>query len=529
MKQTEQKLPAHAWLSILCVFIVSVLVFVYYEVTPYYADDLNFGVRWKDYIMGEISSFDWGEYANWLKWELSDDSFRAFNILLPLFIYLPKTIFNLLTAIIFGLIAVFTCRVAGIPIKEALRVNLSMAGLLLMLPWEDGMTSIAFTLNYVWELLPALLSLWLLTRAYRHGITILIVTGFVAGWGQELAGCALIAGYAVWCLINYKTFNRRTLYVFIPLALATMFLVINACFGRYTKHLIYDMTLFDWYYPLQMLVIFVTNFSLVAIALFLTFILTLRRSSRKTLVSMRSGAMPIIFTAMIVSTVEGWLLTEIGTRSCWFAQFFALLVILSLIKSFAPQPLIKSSIVSNVLSAIVLGLVSANLIIGTLATRSIAAETEFIIKNYLIPDTDGCRFSPMESFKDLPPLAYNRLPLAATRELSILWVNYRNFFGKGNEPYPIPSRLRDINLSELIKIPGQNPFYFYHGWIVRKASHKGHSQQQYVITYNWGVRRNANFEYAPFIDDNGIAWDFAMITSNDAQSRWAKIKSIDTK
>lgn len=531
MKQYLAKISAPTWLSIWSIICVSTLLFLYYQATPYYGDDLGFGIRWKDYILGQTEVFDWGEYLSWLKWQLTDDSFRAFNILIPLFLYFPKVVFNLLTAIIFALTVMLTCRVADIEINRPLRVNLVMAAILFCLPWEDGMTSIAFTLNYLWELPPVLLSIIFLIDPDKHSRLLLAATGFFTGWGHELAGCAMIGGYAVWWLINRKRFNPRTLYIFIPLTAATLFLVINAYFGRYTRHLIYNITWIDWSDLRQMAMLFLTNFPLVLIALLFILATAACSHTRKILALSftSSKTLPLILAAMLISTIEGWLLSEIGTRAYWFAQFFALLAIGLLAQLFFVRPVFKRYTTGYTISAVALMATSVNLISGTIATRKLSSEIQTIIDKYLMSKTKNNRFFPMETFKDLPVSAFNRLPLAATRELSILWVNYRYFYGNGNETYPIPDRLRHTDPDKLVKIPGDNPFSFYNGWIVERVTGEIDPNRQYVITYSWGVKRNANYEYNRFTDDTGRQWNFVMNPFNDAQSRWASIKRIDRK
>lgn len=531
MKQYLAKISTPIWLSVVSIICVSTLLFLYYQATPYYSDDLNFGIRWKDYILGYTDHFDWSEYLSWLKWQLTDDSFRAFNILIPLFLYFPKVVFNLLTAIIFALIVVLTCRVAGINLNRPLRVNLVMAAILLCLPWEDGMTSIAHTINYLWELPPLLLSIIFLANPDKHSRLLLATTGFITGWGHELIGCAMIGGYAVWWFINRKRFNPRTLQIFIPLAAATLFLIINSYFGRYTKHPIFNITWIDWSDLLQTSLVFITNFPLVSIALLFILATAVCSRTRKVLVlSLTSSKrLPLILTAMLISTIEGWLLSEIGTRAYWFSQFFALLAIALLAQQFFPNSVFKRHTLGYAISAVALTLISSNLISGTIATRELSSEAKTIVDNYLMNEAKNNRFFPMESFKDLPVLAFNRLPLADTQELSIFWASYRYFYGNGDEPYPIPYQLRHIDPAKLVKIPGDNPFSFYDGWIVENADNPDNSPRQYVITYSWGVRRNANYEYNQFTDDTGHQWNFVMNPYNDAQSRWARIKRIDRK
>lgn len=516
-----------SWISIGSITCVSFLLFLYYQSTPYYGDDLNLGIRWKDYILGHTECFDWGAYLSWLKWQLTDDSFRAFNILIPLFIYLPKVVFNLLTALIFAFTAILTCRVADINLNRPLRVSLVMGALLLCLPWENGMTSIAFTLNYLWELPPVLLSILFLKAPDTHSRTTLAAVGFLAGWGQELAGCAMIGGYAVWWLINRRDFNRRSLYIFLPLAAATLFLVINASFGRYSKHPVYHIAGFDWSRPLEMAVIFITHYFLTSVAALTLIVSLIFTKLRKSVKQLLSGTFPLVFTAMIIATIEGWMLTETGERSQWFPAFFALVAISMLFDAGVPLPLVKNRIAAISIYATINTVIWVNLISGIVWIKRSAKETADITAGYLMREKPDERFYDMETFHNLPLTAYNRMPLSVTRELSLLWSNYCKFYGNGNEPYPIPSRLRHINEASLKKIPGENPFYYYDGWIVERLGDKTASERHFVITYSWGVRRNANFELNEFSADNGHKWNFVMIPFSDSQSRWAKIKSVD--
>lgn len=515
-------------LSLTIIAVISLLVFAYYSVTPYYADDLYFGCRWHDYVLGLSDLFDWNEYARWIIYQITDDSPRFFNLLIPLFLYLPKSIFNILSSLIFGLTVYLSARCCGISTNNPLRLAMMTICILLLFPWEDGMTSISHTLNYLWVSLTVLLFLLAFNQSQAFSTPGLIAIGIFAGWGHETIGTALISGCIMWLLINRKAMNSRRLYLCLSLLVVTLALLSVMTFGRFTNHLFFKLNTSAESIVISHLIYdLLTKYNLVVLSIALLLVALTVRRSRTLVIKMLQGGYPLVFTAMLTSTVEGIVLGNIGARVSWFPQFFGLLSSAMLMNCLFPHPLLKKYIGYG-LSFILLLIMQANLVAGTLITNRQSQQFKSICHNYLMKERPE-PFHDMSAMISPSPIAFNRLPLSISGRERLLWTSFSRFYAGRDMDYPVPSSLRNIVDGDLTKIPGDNPFYRHSsGWIVRAES-SDNANDAYVITPHWGVRQEASYEYVPFTAADGRHWEVAYNIRTDAQARWAGIEKIDQR
>lgn len=515
-------------LSLTIIAVISLLVFAYYSVTPYYADDLYFGCRWHDYVLGLSDLFDWNEYARWIIYQITDDSPRFFNLLIPLFLYLPKSIFNILSSLIFGLTVYLSARCCGISTNNPLRLAMMTICILLLFPWEDGMTCVAYTLNYLFSSLIALLFLHAFENVDRERNSYIIIISLLAGWCHETLGTSLIAGIAVWLVINRRSCDKKHLYATIPLVAATLMLLAIMFFGRYTSKMYFKLILSYADIPISYVAYdLVTKYNLVILSIALLLTAMMMRLARLKIKSLLRGTFSIVFTAMLVLTIEGIMLGNIGLRITWFPQLFGLLSSAILINKFIPDKILRNRITHIIFLSILTIAISANLIAGIIVTKRQAAQLNVICTEYF--GGNGNRFQKMSAFVNITPLAFNRSPLAVMRKGGIIWDGYLAFYAGRDMDYPVPSSLRNIVDGDLTKIPGDNPFYRHSsGWIVRAES-SDNANDAYVITPHWGVRQEASYEYVPFTAADGRHWEVAYNIRTDAQARWAGIEKIDQR
>lgn len=527
MLRLKSLLPAQR-LSLAIIAIVSLFIFAYYSATPYYADELYFACRWRNYILGAADYFDWNEYIRWAGYQITDDSPRFCNLLIPLFLYLPKFIFNSLTALMFGLTVYLAGRCCDISTNHPLRLVMITICVLMLFPWEDGMTSIAHTLNYLWVSPVALMFILAFRQPQRFSTGGLITIGIFAAWCHETIGTALISGYVIWLLINRKTIDRRLRYLCVPLLIVTLTLLSVMTIGRFTNHLFFKL-----YTSAESIVIshliydLLTKYNLVLLSITLLLAAFTVRRSRTLVIKMLQGGYPLVFTAMLTLTVEGIVLGNIGTRVSWFPQLFGLLSSAMLINRLFPRPLLKAA-VGYGLTVVLALIMSVNLVAGTIITYRQARQFKSICHNYLMRERPE-PFHDMSALASPSPLAFNRLSIGAIGCKHLIWTSFTRFYAGHDMDYPVPLSLKDLADHDLTKIPGDNPFYRHSsGWIVR-AEAPDNTDAAYVVTPFWGVRQEASFEYVPFTADDGRRWEVVYNTRTDAQARWAGIKKIDQR
>lgn len=524
-----KRLTAAQRLSMTIISVVSLLLFAYYSVTPYYADDLNFGKYWPQYFTQGYKTFDWAIFYEWIRLQIAEDSPRIFNLLLPIFAYLPKCVFDILITIAIGSLIILLARCSSVSFGHPLRIAFITAAITLLFPWEDGMTCMAYSLNYLYSSVVGLLFIQAFNAADKKKNGYLMLIGTLAGWCHETLGTALIAGVGVWGIINYRTCKNKYLYLILPLVIATLSLLIIMTIGRYTHKLFFTLNYFYRSADISFIIYeLVTKYNLVILSIILLCSgLTMNRFRRQ-IRQMLSGTYQIAFTTMLVLTVEGIILANIGFRVIWFPQLFGLLSSSMLINVMFPAPLIKKRNCGIILAVLFLIITSCNLIAGAITTKRQAEQLDSICNLYL-KTTSGGQFHEMSAFINITPLAFNRVPLAVLRRQSITWVSFINFYSDSDKSYPVPLSLKDLADRDLTKIPGDNPFFLHSsGWIVRAKS-PDTDNAAYIVTPHWGVRQDASFEYVSFTADDGRQWEVAFNTRTDAQARWAGIKTIDQR
>lgn len=523
-----KRLTAAQRLSLTIISVVSLLLFAYYSVTPYYADELYFACRWRDYILGTSDHFDWNEYIKWAIYRITDDSPRFCNLLIPLFLYLPKFVFNIITSMVFGVTVYLIGRCCDISTNHPLRLAIITIYVLMLFPWEDGMTSMAHTLNYLWVSPVALLFVLAFRQPNRFSSRELVTIGIFTAWSHETIGTALISGLIIWLLLNRKTINRRLRYLCLPLMIVTIILLSLMTIGRFTNHLFFKLNTSAGSMVVSHLIYdLLTKYNLVLLSIALLVGAATTRRWRAAVAEMLSGGYPLVFTAMITLTVEGIVLGNIGARVTWFPQLFGLLSSMMLINRLFPRPILKDKI--GYISAVFITLImSVNLVSGTIITHRTATQFKSICNSYLMNQRPE-PFHEMSALASPNPLAFNRLSIGAIGRKQLIWTSFTRFYAGHDMDYPVPLSLKDLADRDLTKIPGDNPFFLHSsGWIVRAKS-PDTDNAAYIVTPHWGVRQDASFEYVSFTADDGRQWEVAFNTRTDAQARWAGIKTIDQR
>jgi hypothetical protein len=166
---------------------------------------------------------------------------RLSNIICIFFILLPRTVVNIIDAIVGSVFFFMLFKVVNVRFKTA-SINTLVVGTALFwmaFPWYENMTSTDFYINYVWSSVFVLLVVYLLRDSHKFSnLQLAAVTFFamLAVWIHEAFGCALIAyTFFVW-LLGAKIDKRSRFIIGLGMCVG---LVILSC--GYTTHKIGGM------------------------------------------------------------------------------------------------------------------------------------------------------------------------------------------------------------------------------------------------------------------------------------------------
>lgn len=502
--------------ALLSISAVWILTSMLYLVTPLYYDDIQY------------QPFTTQHYGDFISFMFTRDSPRMLNLMFPVFLHaLPKSVVNILSAILWALSIVLVCRCSGIRLKRFTRVAATIFAMELFLPWDNGMTCIIFTLNYVWSLPLAIgVIICFCEEKTTKSITRLLplaILGFCAGWIQESESLPILCGIMVWCAVNRTTLSRRRLWIAVPMIVSCLSLIAVSSFSRYShSNLPHD----TFGQPLSMLV-YVTltrSSGMIAVTLLLHALL-LRREYRMRLWRSRRGPLPILLTAMYASSAIGIALWVMGTHLFWFSQLFAIMSAMTIINVSWQKPFIKNLTVGYIAASIIMILVLVHLISAIMFTRREAVNLRIIEETYLKTDSPD-RFYDMTPQTRLPLTAWNKLGVANIYNVSWMWRIHSLHFSHRVKDLPVPADLRHISIAGLRKVPGDSPLYHY-GDLLVMPDDGTRGAINLTITYRYGVRKTARFNLSPFAADDGGRWIYAVNDAADPQSRWIAISEIN--
>lgn len=510
---STRHIPLFALLSILAVWVLSSML---YLVTPLFYDDVQY------------LHFTPQHYGDFISFMISYDSPRMLNLLFPVFLHtLPKTVVNLLAGTLWTLSIILMCRCSGMRLNRYTRMAALILAMEFLLPWDNGMTCIIFTLNYIYSLPFAIGVIICFCDGKPVGsfprLLLLAILGFCAGWIQESESFPIICGIAVWRALNRTAISRRRLWIAIPMVVSCLSLIIVSSFGRYTHS---NVSFDSFNQPLSML-IYVTltrTYGTVIVTLLLLALLA-HRKFRMRLWLARRGPLPILLTAMYVSTAIGITLWNMGTHLSWFPQLFAILSAMTIINIVWQKPLIKNRAGGLAVGAVIMAIAITNLVTAVRFTRNEARNLHIIENTYLKADSPD-KFYELTPQTRLPLAAWNKLGVANIYNTTWMWRVHSLHYSQRVKELPVPSELSRITPSVLQKVPGNSPLYRF-GDLLVMPDDGTRKPIILTVTYRYGVRKTMRFNISPFIADNGGRWIYVVNETTDIQSRWIAITEIN--
>lgn len=182
--------------------------------TDYSLDDLFYLTAFKDVKIG-TQPLDWGEYFDFFFTHYTDVNGRFGDKLLTLFLLLPKWLFALISAIMYGLTVFLSYKIieqSGN--KDSLLATGLIATTIIFLPWYDNIFVASYCVNYLWATPFALTAAYLIlnekkTASKGRFIKILpAIFIFIGGAWHEGFGIPLSLGFTLYALFERKHLNR---------------------------------------------------------------------------------------------------------------------------------------------------------------------------------------------------------------------------------------------------------------------------------------------------------------------------------
>ncbi len=207
LNQTSQlragQSPRYDYAVVAVMYAVVVCNAVMFWFLPYSGDD------W-----GYLSTFhgpcvfadSWDAYPQWLKQHIKFNNARIFDLQLPWLLALPRAVLTLLSTAAVGLLYYFSMKSAGV-MRSRPWALLMIAGMTWALPWWDAATVWACIVNYVWSAALIVAAWWLIACERPAGVWSTVgamAVAFVAGCSHEGGALPLAIALWVWLLWRRK-------------------------------------------------------------------------------------------------------------------------------------------------------------------------------------------------------------------------------------------------------------------------------------------------------------------------------------
>ncbi|MCC8175916.1 MAG: DUF6056 family protein [Bacteroidales bacterium] len=509
------KRESHITISI--IFIAVILIWGWYQVTPYYCDDFWIGMDW---LNGRAN---WNNYGTFLHWLTTEDSPRLFNFLFPVFLgYIPKWLFNICTGGIWFLSFWLMLKIIGIEGKRPLWTLGLILSIMLCLPWRiDSITCVIYSTNYVWTMPLLFGSIWLFIHPHKTPWPLLSLLGFVSGWAQECIAWPLMGGILCYYLFNRKDTNKPQLAISLGLLAGIIFLTILSYAPRYEGTGALEGLLIN---PKIILVGLVTVNYLPLIACIVLLMGLCNNRLRYLLWKQRKELLPILVGATIIATIMGSCLWLFGERTTWYAQLLGIMLIAYLINLYIPKPIIKVKAVAVILGVVGVGFLVVHMVAAIIFTYQQAQIWQKIDNEYLKADT-GNKYFDIPAPQSIPWLVYNKgsIALEGVREFDWTWRS--KFYTGKVMPSPIPMTLKNIDPEELTKVPGNNPFFWYRKHLVVTPTKQ--RPDKVAVTYSIGMKQEVPTNYTPFTTQNGKDYFYVTLYTPEIMFPWKSIIQVN--
>lgn len=506
-----------SYISFSIIFITSLSIWGWYQVTPNYCDDFWAGYDW---LNGRAN---WNNYGNFTTWLINNDSPRFFTFLFPIILgYIPKWLFDIVIGGTWFLSLWLILKIIGINLRRPLWTLALVWGVMLCLPWRiEPMTSVTYSCGYVLTMPLLFGSVWLFLNPSKAPCIILFLLGFITGWAQECIGWPLIGGIFCFYIFNGKNRNKSQLSLTGGLLAGFIFLTVLSYIPRYDGTNAIGGLLINF----KTVIIGLFTLNYLALLSYIVLILGLcNQRLRNILWKQRHGMLPILLGSTIIATIMGVCLWLFGERTTWYAQLLGLILGAYLLNIYFPKPILKIKWVTISLGFIGVGLLIAHMTASIVFTYNQARNWHRIDQEYLMADT-GNKFFNMPPIQGIPWLVYNKgsMALEGVREFDWTWRS--KFYTDTVKPLPIPLTLKNIDSEELTKVSGNNPYFWCRKQIVAVPTEQ--LPAKVLITYNLGMRQEVPINYTTFTSQDGTNYFYVTLYTPEIMFPWKQVVQID--
>ncbi|MBQ7854566.1 MAG: hypothetical protein IJ352_06030 [Muribaculaceae bacterium] len=465
-KKGIKNIYSNKYLGAIICTLLCVAFYGLYAYAHYVNDDYYYLFPFYDYKING-ASLNFSEVLLWLG-EQVNLNLRLSNQISILLLLLPHWVCDVLSVIIMGAMVVGLMKMLKIRKVLSLSMALLLSLLVLVLPWYDQILCINFRINYVWSSAIVILYLYLFIsyckdwRLYKKvlfwGISI------IASMFHEGAITPLFFGLIAQYLLSKKSLTKMQILSLVIVAIGIIILLFTPGFSSRIDSSLHWRSIKSY-------LLYMCGYNLPSLIFILLVIYALIRGYYR---KMLEHNIPIYFVAAIVGC--GIFMISPVIRASWFPTLFSIIGFVVLLKDvFAVRVKYK-----NTLTIAMYSIIFCHLGASCYYSKIIYSEWEAIAAKYE-KGVDANYYSPITLEKDIPLITLGK----AYGFRHQCWGNNimshtAHFYKVDRKVLAVPADLESVDKSQLEKIGGDNPFYWY-GHYILMPKEKEECEPMYTV------------------------------------------------
>ncbi len=443
---------ASRWFNIICVLLLGMM----FMLVPIECDDFVYGAEFNELSKGGLTL---QEYIDFFKWHYHDMNGRLGDKLQPLFMLFPKWVYVIFTTILMYGMLLLASKLTGESHESKNQIGILLTSLLvLFLPWNDNMFTIAYSFNYIWLITFALV---LIIKFFAppsklwQQIIIYFLAIFVSS-SHELFCIAIGFAMVSYLILNIRKINwYRTIFL---IAWGIGGLFIYSSYGFRHRYFT-AVDVYEGEIGTLMFIIENPQITFLILAFCATLIVSLLFKRFRANLNKESVSMLVFYSVIIFLNIVIVHLSFRDPRVYFVANFFSAVGLVYIIKLWN-YPIKKW--VSNIITSIIAILVISHMIVAIYWQMKIFKQYNDI-KTLWVQTHNDVIYYDLVFLDDIPAIALSK-PNGIEFQTLFYRKEFVIFYGgdiKVNKLGIIPTVLKDFRLDKAEKISSESNIYYY--------------------------------------------------------------------
>lgn len=425
--------------------LLTVTFAVFFIGMPRYLDDLWYSFHLKPWLDGVPGAPLWQAMVDTWTEHITTDNVRLANMVCVPFMILPKWVGSGISALLWGLSMAWGARLASLdPRRLTPLLCLGLCLWAFFMPWYDSMGVENFQFNYIWS---TFLAVGAMRLFFSHGSgrrVCVFLAGVLAGMWHEGFTAPLLASFGFLLLFCPHTRTPRAWWLTAGLALGMIWMLAWPT----SWHRVANVTGENEFGAGR--VLFISFQHPAFILMLLTAGVALCRRKWRGLL-----ADPVVL-ALVVSaftSVVIHFLTTRTSRTGWWAEFCAVVAVISLLRRMWPTFASSRSLMSGCISALLLALTFAHQVMVDYYTIRIGQAYRKALDMHMKSGRDSV-FAEVPDEHTSPLIclyAPDFTPLLAPVNLTFVNIYYHR--DDNGQFIPVPEQLRRVTASSGTAVP----------------------------------------------------------------------------